>query len=207
MIKSILFDMDGVLIDAKEWHYEALNKALKLFGHEITKYEHIHTFDGLPTKKKLNMISEVTFLPQELHSFINQLKQKYTIGLVEQQCKPLFQHEYALSRLKREGYKIAVCSNSIRNTILQMMNKAELTQYLDVILSNEDVVNPKPDPEIYIAAMRKLNMKPHECLIVEDNKNGIRAAMASGGALLKVNDVYDVNYENIKRRILAIEKG
>lgn len=206
-IKAILFDMDGVLIDAKEWHYEALNKALKLFGHEITKYDHIHSFDGLPTKEKLSMISEESYLPEELHGFINSLKQQYTIEMVNEKCKPMFHHEYALSKLKLEGYQCAVCSNSIRNTIEQMMTKANLLQYMDVILSNEDVKRAKPDPEIYMRAMEKLGRKPEECIIVEDNKNGIKAALASGGNLLRVEDVYDVNYENIKKLIDKIEEG
>lgn len=205
-IKAVLFDMDGVLIDAKDWHYESLNKALNLFGHEISRYEHIRTFDGLPTKEKLNMLSETSFLPVELHSFINELKQKFTIEMVNEKCKPLFQHEYAISRLKREGYLCAVCSNSIKNTIVQMMTKADLLQYMDAILSNEDVEKSKPNPEIYLKAMEKLNLKPEECLIVEDNINGIKAALASGGHLLQVDDVYGVTYENIHNKIAMIEE-
>ena len=81
-IKAILFDMDGVLIDAKDWHYEALNKALRLFGYEITRYDHLHNFDGLPTKEKLNMISEESYLPKQLHNFINELKQDYTLEMI-----------------------------------------------------------------------------------------------------------------------------
>lgn len=204
-IKALLFDMDGVLIDAKEWHYEALNKALGLFGLEITRYEHTHNFDGLPTKKKLSMISEETYLPMELHSFINNLKQDYTLDEIMKKCKPTFQHEYALSKLKSEGYKIAVCSNSIKSTIMVMMEKAGLMEYIDLILSNEDVLKPKPDPEIYISAMKWFNISPKECLIMEDNKNGIKAAIESGGNLLKINDVFDVNYSNIKRRIRELE--
>ena len=203
-IKAILFDMDGVLIDAKEWHYLALNRALKLFGHEITRYEHVHAFDGLPTKEKLKMLSESGVLPEELHSFINQLKQKYTVEEINNKCKPMFHHEYALSHLKQEGYKCAVCSNSIRNTIIQMMEKADLLQYLDLILSNEDVKMSKPNPEIYVTAMEKFGLEPEECVIVEDNENGIKAAVASGGHVLRVNDVYDVTYDNIKRFILQV---
>lgn len=204
-IKAVLFDMDGVLIDAKEWHYEALNRALKLFGHEITLYDHLHSFDGLPTKEKLSMLSEEAYLPEKLHSFINELKQDYTKELIEIKCKPIFQHEYALSRLKNHGYDIAVCSNSIRLTIENMMNKAGLMEYLDLILSNEDVKHAKPDPEIYLTAMEKLGRKPEECVILEDNKNGMKAALDSGGHLLRVNDVYDVNYSNIVDFIQKIE--
>lgn len=206
-IKAILFDMDGVLIDARDWHYEALNRALRLFGHEITRYDHIHNFDGLPTRDKLKLISEESYLPESLHGFINELKQQYTREEIEMKCKPVFQHEYALSKLKNEGYKLAVCSNSIRETIENMMKKASLMEYLSLIMSNEDVVKAKPNPEIYVKAMEMLGLKPDECLILEDNKNGIKAAIDSGAHLLRVNDIYDVNYSNIKNRIREIEGG
>ena len=206
-IRAVLFDMDGVLIDAKEWHYEALNRALGLFGYEISRYDHLHTFDGLPTKDKLKLLSEVVYLPSELYEFINLLKQQYTKEIVAQKCKPIFQHEYALARLKKEGFTLAVCSNSIRQTIVDMMGKAGLIEYLDLIMSNEDVKKSKPDPEIYTAAMIKLKLKPKECLILEDNKNGIAAAKRSGGNLLQINTVYDVTYTNIKTKIECIENG
>lgn len=204
-IKAVLFDMDGVLIDAKDWHYEALNKALRLFGYEISRYDHLHSFDGLPTRDKLRMISEEAYLPVALHGFINEMKQEYTRELIEIKCKPVFQHEYALSKLKNQGYKIAVCSNSIRSTIENMMQKSSLLTYLDLIMSNEDVKQAKPDPEIYITAMGKLQLAPAECLILEDNKNGIKAALDSGAHLLRVHDIYDVNYLNIQARIEEIE--
>lgn len=204
-IKAILFDMDGVLIEAKDWHYEALNDALALFGYTITREDHLTTFDGLPTRDKLNLISETSYLPKSLHSFINEMKQQYTKTQIELKCKPLFQHEFALSKLKADGYKLAVCSNSIRASIDNMMGKAALTDYFDLIMSNEDVTKGKPDPEIYTTAMKKLGVEPEECLVLEDNKNGIAAALASGAHLLKIVEVTDVNYENIYNRIREIE--
>lgn len=204
-IKAILFDMDGVLIEAKDWHYEALNKALGLFGLEISRYDHLTTFDGLPTKVKLKMISKRFFLPESLHTFINQVKQSYTAELIHERCHPLFHHEYALSKLHQEGYKIAVCSNSIRKTIELMMDKAELTPYLDLIVSNEDVTKAKPDPEMYQTAIRKFGLQPEECIVVEDNPNGIQAGKASGASVLEVATVYDVTYDNIKRLVKECE--
>lgn len=205
-IKAVLFDMDGVLIDAKDWHYEALNKALKLFGYEINRYEHLSSYDGLPTKVKLERLTSEKGLPKYLHSFINEMKQKYTIDITHNYCRPRFNHEYALSKLKSEGYKLAICSNSIKNTIDIMMNMSALDKYLDLKLSNEDVSQSKPDPEIYIKAMEKLNLSPEECLIIEDNENGIKAAKSSGANLLAVKTVDDVNYNNIKTRILELER-
>lgn len=200
-IKAVLFDMDGVLIDAKDWHYEALNKALKLFGLEISRYDHLTTFDGLPTKVKLQMLSKRYYLPEKLHPFINDVKQSYTAELVYQRCHPMFHHEYALSKLKQKGYKIAVCSNSIRKTIELMMDRAGLSPYLDLIVSNEDVTKAKPDPEMYQTAINKFGLNPEECIVVEDNPNGIQAGKTSGATVLEVATVFDVNYENIMRKI------
>ena len=73
-IKAVIFDMDGVLIDAKEWHYQALNKALAIVGEEIELSEHQSTFDGLPTKSKLDLLSESGRLPLKLHGFSSFLK-------------------------------------------------------------------------------------------------------------------------------------
>ena len=199
--------MDGVLIDAKEWHYEALNRALKLFGSEISRYDHLVTFDGLPTKKKLEMLSLEGGFPRGLHEFINDLKQQYTMEIVYTKCKPVFQHQYALAKLTAKGFRLAVGSNSVRKTIEVMIEKAGLAKYLDFILSNEDVVKSKPDPEIYTAAIQKMNLLPEECLIVEDNDKGVKAALASGAYLLKVEHPGDVHYNKIKNRINEIENA
>lgn len=204
-IKAILFDMDGVLIDAKEWHYEALNEALKLFGCEISLYDHLVTFDGLPTRDKLNMLSSTGELPRDLHPIINKMKQKHTMKMILNKCRPFFTHQYALAKLHSQGYKMAVCSNSIRKSVEVMMEQSDLSKYFEFYISNEDVTKGKPDPEMYLKAMSAFDLEPNECLILEDNEKGIQAAIASGGHLLKIGKVSDVNYQNISRRIKEID--
>lgn len=204
-IKAILFDMDGVLIDAKEWHFEALNRALALYGYEIPLSEHLLYYDGLPTKIKLQKLSAENGLPVELHDEINKKKQEFTMEIVKEKCRPNSIHTHCLSQLKSRGYHIACCSNSIRSTIETMMKMAQLDTYLEFIVSNQDVTKPKPDPEIYITAINKLGLKPDECLIIEDNENGIKAALASGGHLLAVKNVNEVNLDNISAKIQEIE--
>ena len=196
-IEAILFDMDGVLIDARDWHYEALNLALTPFGLEIDRDAHLATYDGLPTRTKLDMLSKSRGLPRKLHGFVNAMKQKYTVDMVRQRCHPMFQHQYALSQLKTAGYKLAVCSNSIRQSLELMMQRAGLDRFLDVMVSNEDVVKPKPDPEMYLLAMSKLGLTPEQCIIVEDNEHGVRAARASGAQVLVVSNPDDVTYERL----------
>jgi HAD superfamily hydrolase (TIGR01549 family) len=206
-IKAILFDMDGVLIEAKDWHYDALNKALGLFGMGISRYDHVATYDGLPTSKKLNMLSIERGLPKSLHQFISDMKQIYTIEIINNKCKSVFYHQYALSRLLREGFKLVVCSNAVRSSVELMLNKAQIIEYFEFILSNQDINKPKPDPEIYLSAMNRLKLKPQECLVLEDNDNGVKAAVASGAHLLKIHSIYDVNYKNIHDRITEIERS
>ena len=205
-IKAIIFDMDGVLIDARDWHYEALNKALSMFGMAISRFDHLITYDGLPTKEKLKMLSLEKGLPNGLHSFINELKQQFTIEEVILKCRPVFHHQYALARLKSEGYKLVVCSNSIKDTITIMLTKAGIIDYFDFYLSNQDVKKSKPDPEMYNTAIGKLGLKKEECLVVEDNENGIKSALAAGAQLLRVYNVNDVHYQSITHRIKEIEQ-
>lgn len=206
-IKAVFFDMDGVLVDATDWHYEALNRALSIFGMTISRYDHLFTYDGLPTRQKLEMLSRERGLPRALHDFVSRMKQIYTLEIVHANCKPRFAHEYALSRLKSEGFFLALCSNSIRDTIDLIMKKARLSQHLDLILSNEDVKKGKPDPEMYLKAISRFGLKPQECLIVEDNPHGIQAALDSGAHLLKVKGIEDVTYQIVRDRILRIEQG
>jgi beta-phosphoglucomutase len=203
-IKAIIFDMDGVLIDAKEWHFEAMNQALARFGFTITRAEHVAQYDGLPTNRKLELLSQQKGFPRELHAQASALKQQLTMDIVEAHCRPTFQHVRALHRLKRGGYVLGVASNSIRKTVSRMMDLAGLNPYLSFQLSNEDVARPKPDPEIYLHAARLAGAPPGECLVVEDNRHGIEAATAAGAHVLAVRGTDEVTYERIENVIATI---
>ena len=205
-IKAILFDMDGVLIDAKEWHFMAFNRALKLFGLDLNHQEHILKYDGLPTKDKLELLTLEKDLPKSLHSFINEIKQIYTLDEIYAKCKPFYAHEFALSRLKNEGFFLGVCTNSVRKTMEVALEKAMIIQFFDILFSNQDVEKSKPNPEIYNKCMKKLCVSPLQTLILEDNEHGINAAIASGAHLLKIKSINDVNYETIKKKIEEINK-
>ena len=207
MIKAVLFDMDGVLIDAKEWHYQALNKALAIFGLVISRSDHLGTFDGLPTREKLRLLEKNFYLPRELHPLINQLKQAYTNDFIQINCVPFYRHQFVLSRLQRDGFKLAVCSNSIRSTVDMMLAKAAISHYFDLTLSNEDVVNAKPAPDIYLKAIQIFGVLPSECLVIEDNDHGIEAAEKAGAHVLAVASPEEVEYSSIYRKIKTIEEA
>jgi beta-phosphoglucomutase len=201
VIRGVIFDMDGVLIDAREWHFEALNRALALFGFEIPAEKHAADFDGLSTRQKLERLSSESGLPRGLHAFINQLKQDYTAEIVNLRARPRFDQEYLLQRLQAEGFRLGVASNSIRASIDLMLGRANILERFEVICSNEDVKDPKPSPEIYNLAIDRIGLQPEQVLVVEDNPHGLTAARASGARVLAVQGPHEVNYANIIRAI------
>jgi beta-phosphoglucomutase-like phosphatase (HAD superfamily) len=197
MIKAVVFDMDGVLIDATDWHFHALNQALSLFGLEIEYEEHLSQFNGLPTKSKLKILSKTKNLPTHLHQVIEQIKQDRTIRIAAQLCFPRVEHLLMMSYLKRKGIKIGVATNSIRTTTITMLTFAGIIEFVDILLTNEDVKNPKPDPEIYKMIADKFEIKQEEILIVEDSDVGYSAAVNSGSQVIRVAGVDEVDLELI----------
>jgi len=208
MIKLIIFDLDGVLVEAKKIHYDALNRALAFFNTNfiIGEDEHLNKYDGLKTNQKLQMLTEQKGLPKELHSEVWELKQNHTIDELKK-LKPNEQIISTIEKLSKDGYKIACCSNSIRKTVLTVLSKLEIIEYFDYIISNEDVNNSKPHPEIYWTAMSKLSFLPEETLIVEDSPHGLQAAYRSNSHIFRVENTSQVTYENLILKIKNVEKS
>lgn len=202
MIKLIIFDLDGVLIDAKEIHYEALNKALAELGWKpISREDHLSKYDGLNTNAKLTLYNPG--LNEETREKIFDLKQKYTIDLIKQ-LEGDNSVYYALSKLNN-NYKLVVASNSIRDTVKEALVATQYIHYINFYLSNEDVAHPKPATEMYLQCMIKANVSPKETLIIEDSYNGRLGAEQTGALVMGVNSPNDVTYENIDRFIKTHE--
>lgn len=191
--KAIVFDLDGVLVDMPVGHYEALNKALSLFGTKIEEDEHYNFFNGLPTRKKLETLEQQGRLPEGLREFVNSIKQQYTKEVIPKYCAPDYSKILMLQQLKRQGYLLGCFSNSVQETLHLMLRSAHLYDFFDVIISNEEVSNPKPHPEGYLTAFERLGVAPHESIIVEDSPHGIEAGRASGATVFEVRNVDDVH--------------
>jgi len=210
MIKLVIFDLDGVLIDSKQIHYEALNRAL---GDEyaISIEEHLANYDGLPTRSKLNMLSERKGLPTDRHASIARAKQKATVDILKETVEPRDDFTDMCRELKDRGYTLACASNAVRDTVKMSLLKLNLIEYFDFWYSNEDVEKPKPHFEMYFKCMLTANCKPSETLIIEDSHIGRQAVLDSGANLLAVEDTKDIylskvldaieEYEEPKRNI------
>lgn len=196
-IKAVLFDLDGVLVDTTRLHYDALNKALQPYGFYISE-EHSHYYEGLPTASKLAILSDKEGLDKALHSEIALKKNDYYLAMFMKSHTVSKEHVRILEMLQSAGVKQAVCTNTTKYTTLQMLEKAKLIQYLDVVLTRQDIAQPKPHPEVYIQAMRRLGVKPGQTLILEDSDHGIKAAEESGAHVMIIKKFQEVTVDNIK---------
>jgi HAD superfamily hydrolase (TIGR01509 family) len=209
MNKLVIFDLDGVLIDSRDMHYDALNRALTNVGREyvINKEEHLSLYDGLPTSKKLTMLTEKKGLPVDKHQQIWEDKQKATFDIFS---KLEHDHElmYYLQQLKESGYSIAVASNSIRNTVKLVLLKLGLLEFIDYYVSNEDVARNKPFPQMYWKCMTVCNAIPKNTVIFEDSHIGRQGALDSGANLIAIENRPDLNQQKIDKvfKIFAEKK-
>lgn len=205
MIKLIIFDLDGVLVESRDLHYESLNRALKDFELDpITRDEHLSTYDGRPTSVKLDMLTAAKGVPKGLHDAIWRSKQEHVRDIISK--------EYTidpcvcgiLSSLKGMGYTLCCSSNSIRESTKMMLLRKGFMEYMDFYYSNQDVMNPKPNPEMHMRCMIKAGVSPTETLIVEDSHIGRKAAIDSGAHLCGVINSQDLCLAKV---IAALDKA
>lgn len=193
-ITAVLFDLDGVLVDACDWHYQALNKALIETGvNAINEDDHQTKFNGLPTKIKLNMLN----VSPDMIDVINTLKQKYTIEIIHNNANIMNEQIKLHKFLKSMDIKIACVTNSIKETAELMLEKTGQREYIDLLISNQDVKKSKPNPECYNKAVYLLNCNKKECICVEDSDKGIQAVINSMiPNLWIVKNPIEVTYQN-----------
>jgi HAD superfamily hydrolase (TIGR01509 family) len=202
-IKLIIFDLDGVLVDAKNIHYTTLNKALGN-EYEISWEDHLNKYDGLKTNEKLKLLTVSKGLPPSSYDEIWAKKQKLTIEeLKSVKINETLKH--TIKELVKQNYKLAVCSNSIRKTILTVLSKLDIIEHFDYIMSNEDVNNSKPHPEMYWKTISYFGFLPEETLIIEDSPFGLLAANRSKSNIMRVESPSDVTINNINKHINTLK--
>lgn len=198
-VSALVLDLDGVLVDACEIHYHSLNESLNLLaGFEISRIHHEETYNGLPTKRKLDLLVAENRI--QLHQIepIVELKQQKTIDLIERTIHEDPCKIKMMEFLKERDIKIGCVTNSIRTTAELMLKRSGLFPFLDVFISNQDVTKPKPNPEGYKKAFKLLSTPPKETIVIEDSEIGFQAAFASGARVVRVSDHSKVHIDLIK---------
>ena len=206
-VSTVLFDLDGVLADSRQWHYDSFIQALNSLNFILDKETHDKHLDGLPTSKKLEwLVTHKNFNPHLIEE-AKKLKQEITIDLINTYCKPDLNKINLLSYLQKNGIKLGVCTNAVKSTLDLILDKMQIEKFFDIKLSNSDITFPKPNSEIYLTAMKTLKVSPHQCVIVEDSQHGLEAARGSKAHVLHVMGPFDVNIKLIKRFLINLEKS
>jgi beta-phosphoglucomutase-like phosphatase (HAD superfamily)/dTDP-glucose pyrophosphorylase len=202
MNKLVIFDLDGVLIDSRDMHYDALNCALENVDTKyiINRDEHLSLYDGLPTSRKLAMLTEKKGLHVDRHQQIWEDKQKATFEIFSK-LKNDFELMLYFRNLKDEGFQIAVASNSIRNTVKLVLLKLGVLEFVDYYVSNEDVVRNKPFPEMYWKCMTACNALPKDTVIFEDSHIGRQGALDSKAHLIPIENRQHMTEKKIEEAI------
>lgn len=195
MIKLVCFDLDGVLVySTKELHRKAFKEAV----FEVTKFQ-VHPeieseLEALSTHQKIQILVDRNLINKEDKQEISIVKALKTIKLFQDfkfETNPVIFD--ILEELKNRGVSRCVCSNSIDKTVALILAKTGLDKYIDRYFSNEHVANPKPDPEIYLTAIKTFRVKPEETLIIEDSINGVEAALAAKTKVIFVRSPNDLD--------------
>lgn len=207
MIKAIIFDLDGVLVETKDIHFLALNLALKKIlniNNAISYKDHLNKYDGLPTKEKLKILFG-TKLSKSNEKRINLEKQKITSNLIKKKIvfnKKIFK---IIRYFFEKKYTICVASNAVKSTVNACLKILKIKKFIKYSLSNNDIKKPKPHPEIYIKLFLKLELSPKEILIIEDSYYGLKAARESGANVFQLNSAKQLSYKELVNYVKILD--
>lgn len=179
MIKAFIFDMDGVIIDSEPLHFELNRRIMRDFGLELTD-EVFFPYVGVTNEQMwADLIDRY-----RLNTTITELQGKEALlkeeVFVDRSLQPIKGIRELLADLKRNGIAIGLASSSSRDFIELVLEKLRIREYFSVIISGEEVQKSKPEPEIFLRAAECLNVKPADCLVLEDSKHGVEAAKRAG---------------------------
>jgi len=190
MSKLFIFDFDGVLVDTCDSHAELFRRALReVTGLELSEEDHDFLYNGLSTRMKL---AKFDVLTEEARENVYQRKQELTRELLLEKCGYSVDLFQLMATLKAVDYKLACASNCIRATVETALKGLGIYHLFDMVVSNEDVTHPKPDPEMYIKIMEELDVSPEDTTIFEDSYVGLTAAIKSGAKVHRVRSPNDL---------------
>lgn len=181
MIKAVLYDMDGVMIDSEPLHIETTNRILKEYGHsrdEIPQNMQ-KQFMGRKVVDVLQSIIDYFGLKVDAETLLKK-KSEFLFRLIKERLHLFPGMRESLERFRREGLKVALATSGTRLYVDHVLEKFLLQNAFGVVVSADDVRKGKPDPEIYLTTTKRLGLQPRECLVLEDAENGVKAAKRAG---------------------------
>lgn len=170
--------MDGVLLDSEKLYMDMNQTFFKKLGAEISIDEH-QTFVGISATKMWTYIKDKFNLSHSVDELKELEKELKHSTLKEANLVPTFGVVDFLAFLKENGYTITIASSGLRKNIDLILQKLEIEKYFDLIVSGEQVVKGKPEPDIFLKVADYYNRQPNDCIVIEDSTNGVLAAKAA----------------------------
>jgi beta-phosphoglucomutase-like phosphatase (HAD superfamily)/dTDP-glucose pyrophosphorylase len=200
--RLFIFDLDGVLVDSKEIHYNALNQALMLVDkkYTISLEEQRETFEGLTTNQKLQILTNSRGLPEYKYDLIWKNKQLNSITFFKE-LKTDIELINIFKAIKDNEIKIAVASNSIQKTVETCLTSLGVINFLDFYISNEGGVLPKPNPDMYVKCIDNCESNIDNTTIFEDSYTGRLGAFKSGARVVSVENRKDLTMKKVMNEI------
>jgi len=200
--RLFIFDLDGVLVDSKKIHYDALNEALSAIDkrYNISLNDQKEIFEGLTTNQKLQILTQTRGLPEYKYDLIWKQKQLNSISFF-QELKPDIELVDIFKIIKNNNIKICVASNSIELTVKTCLESLGLIDFIDYYISNEHGVSPKPSPDMYIKCMKECGASTRNTVIFEDSYIGRLGAFKSGARVISIKNRKDLTIEKITDEI------
>lgn len=183
LIRAVIFDMDGVLVDSEPFICEAATRMFAEHG-LIVEPEDFLPFVGAGENRYIGGVAEKYGFPLDIERDKARTYEIYG-EIVRGKLEPLPGVHAFISRARAKGLRLALASSADRIKIeINLRDIGLPPETFDAVVSGQDVVNKKPDPEIFVAAARKLGVRADECLVVEDAVNGVEAAKRAGARCL-----------------------
>jgi beta-phosphoglucomutase len=175
MIKGAIFDLDGVIVNTVPLHFKAWKRMFVEYGHPFAMEDYLGKVDGRPRLEGAAAI--LTELNPEQIRIAGEKKQGYYLELLESEPIEIFESSVKIIKeLKVRGVKLAAASSS-KNAV-RILKKIKLFDSFDVNVSGSDFERGKPDPEIFLTAAARLGLEAKDCVVFEDAKSGVEAAIA-----------------------------
>lgn len=187
MIKTVIFDMDGVLVDSEYTFLETKTDMLKTAGFpKDVSYQ--YQFMGTTFEVMWTIMKEELGLPESIPFYINDMNERREVMIARDGIRAIKGAQDLVKRLFEAGFKLAVASSSPRHEIVRAMTELGLVDYFEVLVSGEEVAHSKPAPDVFLAAAERLGVSAQDAIIIEDTKNGSLAARRAGA--------YVIGFEN-----------
>lgn len=173
-INTVIFDVDGVLLDTIPYHFQAWKKVFNELEIDFNFNDYLMKVNGLP--RIIGITNILSSIDKEVIDEIAKRKQEYFLEKVEKEYpRPLSGVISFLKILKKKNINIAAASSS-KNAFF-LLKKARISSYFDEIITGNDFTKSKPDSELFLIACNRLSANPWECLVVEDAAVGVQAAI------------------------------